>query len=96
MVVFVVTWYAVRKAKKWRYAVRKAKIRRYAVRKGGSSSSLTSTVFLTMLPNEDGTCSLIHQLFQTTLTAVQHAELVPTKLTHNTLYNALHAHNTVK
>jgi len=35
MVVFVVKWYAVREAEKWRYAVRKAKIGRYAVRKGG-------------------------------------------------------------
>jgi len=32
---FVVKWYAVREAKKWRYTVRKAKIWRYAVRKGG-------------------------------------------------------------
>ena len=37
MVVFVVKWYAVRKAKKWRYMypVGKAKIGWYAVRKGG-------------------------------------------------------------
>jgi len=39
MVVFVVKWYAVREAKKWRYAVRNAKIERYAVRKGGEVSS---------------------------------------------------------
>jgi len=32
---FVVKWYAVREAKKWRYAVRKAKIGRYAVGNGG-------------------------------------------------------------
>jgi len=34
LVVFVVKWYAVREAKKWRYAVREAKIGRNAVRKG--------------------------------------------------------------
>jgi len=44
MVVFVVTRYAVREAKKWRYAVRNAKIRRYAIRKaqGGDVTLITS------------------------------------------------------
>ena len=37
---FVVKWYAVREAKKWRYAVRNAKIERYAVRKGGGGVTL--------------------------------------------------------